>query len=137
MESPAEVMAARTFTCAFGDASKSGVCAAVYAVVRQPSGVSQGLVPARARLAKQGLTIPRLELVSAYMAANLNTNVGNALVGFPVKHSYGWLDSSVALHWIKGGGEYKQFVANRVMKVQGHSEITWRHVPTKNNPADL
>ena len=148
MESPAEVMAARTLTCvreqieeiefhAFGDASKSGVCAAVYAVVRQPSGVSQGLVTARARLAKQGLTIPRLELVSAHMAANLITNVGNALVGFPAKQTYGWLDSSVALHWIKGGGEYKQFVANRVMKIQGHSEITWRHVPTKNNPVDL
>ena len=99
MESPAEVMAARTLTCAreqieeielhaFGDASNSGVCAAVYAVVRQPSGVSQGLVTAIARLAKQGLTIPRLELVSVHMAANLITNVGNALVGFPVKQSY-------------------------------------------------
>ena len=54
-----------------------------------------------------------------------------------MKQSYGWLDSSVALYWIKGSGEYKQFVAKRVMKIQGHSEITWRHVPTKENPADL
>ena len=147
-ELPAEVMVARALTCAqeqieeielhaFGDASKNGVCATVHAVVRQPSGVSQGLVTAKARLAKQGLTIPRLELVSAHMAANLITNVGRALQGFPVKQCYGWLDSSVALHWIKGGGEYKQFVANRVMKIQGHSEIYWRHVPTKENPADL
>ena len=145
---PAEVMVARALTCAqeqieeielhaFGDASKNGVCATVHAVVRQPSGVNQGLVTAKARLAKQGLTIPRLELVSAHMAANLITNVGNALVGFPVKQSYGWLDSSVALHWIKGGGEYKQFVENRVKKIQGHTQITWRHVPTKDNPADL
>ena len=49
----------------FGDASKQGVAAPVHAVVKEASGVSQGLVSARARLAKQGLTTPRLELVSA------------------------------------------------------------------------
>ena len=43
----------------------------------------------------------------------------------------------MALHWINGGGEYKQFVANRAMKIQEYSGITWRHVPTKENPADL
>ena len=43
----------------------------------------------------------------------------------------------MALHWINGGGEYKQFVANRVMKIQEHSGITWRRIPTKENPADL
>ena len=38
---------------------------------------------------------------------------------------------------INGGGEYKEFVDNRVKKIQGHTQITWHHVPTKNNPADL
>ena len=38
---------------AFGDASGRGVAAAVYAVVRQNSGTTQGLVAAKARLAKQ------------------------------------------------------------------------------------
>ena len=122
---------------ALGDASKNGVCATVDEVVRQPSCVNQGLVTAKARLAKQGMTIARLDIVSALMAANLITNVGNALVGFPVKQSYGWLDSSVALHCINGGGEYNQSVENRVKKIQGHLQITWRHVPTKDNPADL
>ena len=90
-ELPAEVMVTRALTCAqeqierielhaFGDASKNGVCATVHAVVRQPSGVSQGLVTAKARLAKQGLTIPRLELLSAHIATNHITNVG--LKGF-------------------------------------------------------
>ena len=41
---------------AFGDASGQGVSTAVYAIVRQRSGVSQGLVAAKSRLAKQGLT---------------------------------------------------------------------------------
>ena len=54
---------------AFGDANGKGVPAAVFAVVEQQSGISQGLVAAKSRLAKQQLTIPRQELVSANMAS--------------------------------------------------------------------
>ena len=122
---------------AFGDASGKGVAAAVYAVVFQESGVNQGLVAARARLAKTGLTTPRLELVSGHMAVNLLTNVAAALDGFPVSEKYCWLDSTVALHWIRSPGEYKQFVSNRVEKILTHSEVVWRHVGTSENPADL
>lgn len=122
---------------AFGDASGKGVAAAVYAVVVQESGVNQGLVVARARLSKKGLTIPRLELVSGHMAVNLLANVASALDGFPVMEKYCWLDSTVALHWIRSPGTYKQFVSNRVEKIQAHSEVTWRHVGTSENPADL
>ena len=111
--------------------------AAVYAVTYQPTGVSQGLVTAKSRLAKKGLTIPRLELVSGHMAANLVDNVKEALQGFPVESVYCWLDSSIALHWIKGGGVYKQFVRHRVGKIQEKKYIQWRHVGTKENPADL
>ena len=122
---------------AFGDASTQGVGAAVYSVIRQPSGVTQRLVAVKARLAKQGLTIPRLELVSAHSATNLVTNVAHALQGLPEPRIHGWLDSTVALHWICGNGQYNQFVENRVSKIREHSEIQWRHVPTLDNPADL
>ena len=71
------------------------------------------------------------------MAANLVDNFKEALQGFPVESVYCWLDSSVALHWIKGGGDYKQFVSNRVGKIQEKKYIQWRHVGTKENPADL
>ena len=122
---------------AFGDARGKGVAASVYAVIKQSSAINQGLVSAKARLAKQGLTIPRRELVSGHMAVNLLTNVQDALQGFPVTSLHCWLDSSVALHWILGGGDYKQFVANRVRKIREHSNVVWRHVPTQDNPADL
>ena len=122
---------------AFGDASGKGVGAAVYAVVKQPTVVNQGLVAAKARLAKQGLTIPRRELVSGHMAVNLLSNVREALQGFPITSVHCWLDSSVALHWIRGAGDYKQFVGNRVRKIREHADVTWRHVPTQDNPADL
>ena len=38
----------------FGDASGRGVCAAIYAVVRQNTGIVQGLITAKSRLAKTG-----------------------------------------------------------------------------------
>ena len=71
------------------------------------------------------------------MASNLLENVKQALTGFPVNRIVAWLDSSVALHWIRGKGEYKQFVSNRVHKIQEKSYIEWRHVSTHENPADL
>ena len=80
--------------------------------------MSRGLLAAKSRLAKKGLTIPRLELVSAHMAANLAENVKNAPEGQPVRSVHEWLDSTVALHWIREeGSAYKQFVANRVNKI--------------------
>ena len=122
----------------FGDASVRRVSAAVYAVVMQASGVTQGLVAAKSRLAKQGLTIPRLELLTGHMAVNLSVNVRKALEGFNLADDIQcWLDSSVALHWLNDQGEYHQFVANQVKKMQSHPNTLWRHVPTTDNPADL
>jgi hypothetical protein len=94
-------------------------------------------VAAKSRLAKQQLTIPRQELISAHMACNLVHNVKQALEGCPVSEVHGWLDSTVALHWLKGGGDYKQFVRNRVQKIIEKAYIHWQYVNTKENPADL
>ena len=49
-----------------------------------------------------------------------------------------WTDSSTVLHWIEGKGKYKQFVENRIKEI--HSvlpNVTWKHCPTQDNPADL
>ena len=102
---------------AFGDASGKGVAAAVYTVVVQEEGVDQVLVASRARLAKKGLTIPRLELLSSHMAVNVLSNLSEALEGFPVSVKYCWLDITVALPWIRRPGEYKYFVSNRVQSL--------------------
>ena len=122
---------------AFGDGSIQGVGVTVYAVVQQSSGTTQRLVAARGRLAKQGLTVPRLELISAHMATNLVVNLQNTLNDLPNPRVYAWLDSTLALHWILGKGEYKQFVRNRVEKIHQCPEIKWRHVPTHDNAVDI
>ncbi|XP_067045588.1 uncharacterized protein [Acropora muricata] len=114
-ELPENIVVTRTFSPnrepinavelhAFGDEGGRGVSAAVYAVVRQDSGTTQGLVAAKVRLAKQRLTIPRLELVAVHMAVNSVDNIRRVLDGSPVTSVQCWLDSSVALHWIRGNG---------------------------------
>ena len=47
------------------------------------------------------------------MATNVEDKLKEALQGFTIRSMYGWLDSSV-----KGGGNYKQFVRNRVRKIR-------------------
>jgi len=89
---------------AFGDASKDGVAAAVYAVIEQENGTTQGLVCSKSRIAKRNLTIPRLELVAGHMAANLVTNVETAIGNEKVTSVHCWLDSTVALYWVNGQG---------------------------------
>ena len=71
------------------------------------------------------------------MAANLVNNVRNALEGYAVRSVYGWTDSVVALHWISGQGNYKQFVSNRVAQINAKDFINWRHVRTDQNPVDV
>ena len=102
----------------FGDASKDGVSAVVYAVTKQESGNTQGIVCSKSRIAKKNLSIPRLKLVAGHMASNLVTNVERAIGSEKIMSVHCWLDSTVALYWINGQGEYRQFVSNRVRKIR-------------------
>ena len=75
--------------------------------------------------------------MSGYMATNLVHNVKEALQGFSVRNAYCWLDRTVALHWMRGSGEHKQFVGNHVRRIQQKEYIECRHVGTEKNPDDL
>ena len=109
----------------------------VYALVEQEHGTTQGLVCWKSRLVKRNLSIPRLELVAGHMAVNLLSNVEREIDQRIVSSLHCWLDSTVALYWINGEDDYRQFVANRVAKIQSHTRVEWHHVPTKQNPADV
>ena len=121
---------------AFSDASISGCCATVYAVVKQEEEVTQGLLVAKPRLAKRDLTIPRLELIGCHMTTNLLQSTSNALAHYPVIAIYAWTDSTVCLHWLQEGVKYKQFVSNRVKKINEKGYI-WKYIPSEENPADI
>ena len=56
---------------AFADASMDGAAVALYEVIGQGKIIERGLLVPKSRLSRKQLSIPRLELVSAHMAANL------------------------------------------------------------------
>ena len=121
----------------FRDASILGYCAVAYAVVSQPSKVNQGLVASKSRLSKKDITIPRLELIAAHMAANLATNIKAALKDSNIRSVIGSTESIVVLHWLRDQISYKVFVENRVKKILKHEFIEWKYVLRKQNPADI
>ena len=60
----------------FADASKEGVCAAIYVVEYYHSDpVNQQLLVAKTRIAPSDQTIPRMELIAAVTLAKLHCNV--------------------------------------------------------------
>ena len=68
----------------FGDASKDGCCVTIYVVASDGVETTQGLLSSKVRVAKKNLTIPRLELISGHMVANMLDNTRNILKRYPV-----------------------------------------------------
>ena len=124
----------------FADASKAAYCAMIFIVFKTTTGTYVRLLSAKTRVAPlKRLSIPRLELMSARILANLMNTVIEAL-GQQVKVDCikFWLDSKTALYWIQNNGEWKQFVQHRVNEILGLTrKEDWGHVPGVENPADL
>ena len=49
-----------------------------------------------------------------HIASNLAQNIKSVLTNYNIRDIHGWTDSTVVLHWLKGKGDYKQFVSNRI-----------------------
>ena len=124
----------------FADASKKAYCAAVYLVYTTTKGMFSKLLCSKVRVAPlKELSIPRLELLSARILANLISNVQKALHSqTKIDKIRCWLDSKTALFWIFNQGEWKQWVQFRVAEILRLTEkATWGHVGGKENPADI
>ena len=125
----------------FADASKTACSAVVIAVIEHSSGVVKGLLTSKSRISKRNTTIPRLELISGHMAANIAKNINTALQRWAIKSITIWMDSMTALYWICNPGKpWKVFVSNRVRKISeitNNLKITWKYCPTYMNLADL
>ena len=65
------------------------------------------------------------------------SNVERSIHMVKVSSVHCWSDSRVALYWLNGQDEYRQFVSNRVPKIKERDHIHWHHVPTEDNPADI
>ena len=124
----------------FADASSKGYGAVVYVrIVYQDTSISTAIVSSRTRVApsRSKLTIPKLELAAALLAAQLLQIAGKDLNISP-DNWFAWTDSSVVLGWLANSKlKWRVFVSHRVTQICGILPHTrWRHVPTNENPAD-
>ncbi|XP_073962027.1 uncharacterized protein [Choristoneura fumiferana] len=127
----------------FSDASELGYSAAVYLRTVGLNGeVKVSLVMAKSRVApvKSKLTIPKLELSGAALLVRLLKYVVEALKDeVVVEEIFGWSDSTIVLSWLRLSPHLLQtFEGNRVSQIVNCGlNITWRHLPSEMNPADV
>ncbi|XP_055931694.1 uncharacterized protein LOC129962029 isoform X2 [Argiope bruennichi] len=123
----------------FSDASKRAYGTVVYIRVLLKNGeIKSNLVASKSRVAPlKTLSIPRLELMGALLAARLSCKIVKC-INFPVTRFF-WTDSSIVYYWMKGDPErFKVFVKNRIKEIQNITNPTeWNHTPGTDNPADL
>lgn len=127
--------------CGFCDASLGAYAAVIYLLMEMKEKNPVSFVAAKTRvspLRKQ--TIPRLELLSASLLAQLISSVSQSLENeLQLLPPRCFTDSKVALFWIKGvDKEWKPFVQNRVSEIRSlvHPDC-WSHCSGRENPADL
>uniref|UniRef100_A0AC34G9R8 Reverse transcriptase domain-containing protein n=1 Tax=Panagrolaimus sp. ES5 TaxID=591445 RepID=A0AC34G9R8_9BILA len=82
------------------------------------------------------MSIPRLELSAALLGSKLINHVEKTLPKLIVCKKFLWTDSSAVFYWIQSEKQLKTFVKNRVNAIK-EADVNIRHVPTKDNPADL
>ncbi|XP_037910069.1 uncharacterized protein LOC119650916 [Hermetia illucens] len=124
----------------FSDASEKVYGAAVYLRAIQSDGVhTVRLLCAKSKVAPlKRVTLPRLELCAARLAAELAHRLKRD-IEIPDYNCFYWTDSEIVLNWINAeASSFYTFVANRVAAIQQKSSPKqWRHIHSKENPADL
>ena len=124
----------------FCDASERAYAAVVYLRTGEERAETR-LVASKKRVAPiKEMTIPRLELLSALLLANLCKSIEEALREvLQLEETICFTDSKVSLHWIQGvDQEWKQFVENRATTIRLLiPAANWRHCPGVENPADI
>ena len=121
------------------EVSKKAYCAVVYLVYRTENGEAcTRLTASKTRVTPlKELLIPRLELMSAWILAQLVSTIRTALSSqLKLDGIRYWFDSKTALCWIRNQGEWKQFVRHRVDEIlRLTNKNEWAHVSTQENPA--
>ena len=125
----------------FADASNIACSAVTITVVEgERSGEGSTVVKIK-NLETKHIHIEGRELVGGLMAANMVQNLRNTLRQWPIVTTTVWMDSIVALYWIRNlGKSWKVFITNqvkRIAEIVGETGIVWKHCQTEKNLADL
>ena len=123
----------------FSDASETGYGAVYYLRLQDQQGhIHCSFIIGKARVAPvKAVTIPRLELAAATVAARLSAVVRRELE-LPVDSVNFWTDSTTVLRYINNtSSRFKAYVANRIGTILDLSSPgQWNYVGTHCNPAD-
>ncbi|XP_043482111.1 uncharacterized protein LOC122511116 [Leptopilina heterotoma] len=122
----------------FCDASTQAFAAATYLRLEGDHGIHITLVTSKSRVAPiKILTVPRLELQSAVMAARLSTFIRQEHKT-QLDRVVFWSDSQTVLGWIRSDArKYQPFVAHRIAEILDVTSTNeWRWIPTEQNIAD-
>ena len=121
----------------FCDASQVAYATVTFLRVENGSNVELVFLSAKARVAPEKTTIPRLELLAAAIGSRQTNEIVKAL-GYENIPIFYWSDSTTVLAWLNRDCQWGIFVWNRVREIRGLTSAgTWKYVPGELNPADL
>ena len=130
---------AKTELHIFCDASEFAYGAVAYLKVYNENFGKVSFIMGKSRVAPiKMITIPRLELTAAVVAAKMYQFVKDE-IDMTIDQVIFWTDSQVVLRYLHNtSSRFKVFVANRIQTIQEISNVQdWHYVPTNLNPADL
>ncbi|GFV70448.1 transposon polyprotein [Trichonephila clavipes] len=123
----------------FADASSLAYAAAFYCWQKHNGKIKVQLLVSKTKVASvKQVSIPRLELCGVHLLSKLFKSVLRTLKHYTFK-LFAWTDSKIALSWLSSHPrKWKTFVANRTSEIMEVLPTKhWRHVPSKENPADI
>lgn len=123
----------------FCDSSEKAMACSIYIVQKSNKKITSTLVCSKTKVAPIATqSIPRLELNGAVLLAKLMEKTSRNL-NINKNQIYLWTDSSIVLTWLNAhASRWQSYVAARVRNIQELFDAShWRHVPTKDNPADI
>nr|XP_054757350.1 uncharacterized protein LOC129263465 [Lytechinus pictus] len=125
--------------CIFSDASENAYGACAYLRWQTGDGKFETrFVASKSKVAPlKTLTIPRLELQAAVLAARLYKSITEEM-RLEVEKVMLFTNSMITLQWIKSSARiYKPFVSSRIGEIQTLTDpSSWKHIPGEDNPAD-
>ena len=124
----------------FSDASEKAYGAAAYIkLYNDENTCAVNFIMGKSRVAPlKAITIPRLELTAATVAARMYKFIQDEL-NLKIDKAYFWTDSTIVLRYLQNKStRFLRFVAHRIQVIQDLTSVDdWHYVPSKLNPADL
>jgi len=113
--------------CFYDESGKAYYATAVYLHQFSSNNCSVDLVFSKTRLAPQGITIPRLELLGVLIGTRAMRFVEKEL-HLPISSKILWTDSQCVLQWLNSKKPLSTFVTNRLKEIKSLEGTLFKYV---------